>query len=230
MYFRHKPPLSVIDRYREGQCHLTFSYEYDLIGATRDEPYPAAYDGAHYRTFLGVGQDTFDAAKSALKAWRQFPDDVAEVWPRSTPIKEGTTAAVLLKALGLWKLAACRIVYTVDEPVGEPNRDDRPATTRFGVAYGSLPGHVERGEERFLVEWNREDDTVWYDLKAFSRPATLLTWLGMPVARYYQRRFARRSARSMQLAVDELKNAARELHHSASRPVTRDHEAGESNR
>lgn len=41
---------------------------------------------------------------------------------------------------------------------------------RFGFAYGTLPGHVESGEERFQIEWHRSDDSVWYDILAFSRP------------------------------------------------------------
>ena len=28
----------------------------------------------------------------------------------------------------------------------------------------TLPGHVESGEERFLTEWDRSDDAVWFDI------------------------------------------------------------------
>ncbi|HVS00766.1 MAG TPA: DUF1990 domain-containing protein [Thermoanaerobaculia bacterium] len=68
---------------------------------------------------------------------------------------------------------------------------------RYGFAYGTLTGHGERGEERFTVEWNREDDSVWYELYAFSRPAHWLVKLGYPVTRWYQKRFARHSKRVM---------------------------------
>ena len=53
------------------------------------------------------------------------------------------------RAIGLWWLNACRIVYVVDEsgPI-----------SKFGFAYGTLPGHVESGEERFLIEWDRGDE------------------------------------------------------------------------
>ena len=73
---------------------------------------------------------------------------------------------------------------------------------RFGFAYGTLPGHAERGEERFLVEWSHEDDSVFYDVLAFSRPNHLLAWLGYPFARILQRRFARDSKEAMKEAVD----------------------------
>jgi alpha-ketoglutarate-dependent taurine dioxygenase len=45
---------------------------------------------------------------------------------------------------------------------------------RFAFAYGTLAEHAESGEERFQVEW-REDDSVWYDILAFSRPNQLFS-------------------------------------------------------
>ena len=47
---------------------------------------------------------------------------------------------------------------------------------RFGFGYGTLPRHAERGEERFSVEWYREDGCVYYDVFAFSRPKHPLAW------------------------------------------------------
>ena len=71
---------------------------------------------------------------------------------------------------------------------------------RFGFGYRTLPGHAECGEERFSVEWNREDGCVYCDVFAFSRPKHPLTWLGYPFARALQRRFARDSKRVMLVA------------------------------
>ena len=68
-------------------------------------------------------------------------------------------------------------------------------------AYRTLPGHVESGEERFLAEWDRGDDGVWYDILAFSRPNHVLTRLGYPVVRRLQKRFGRDSAAAMLRAV-----------------------------
>ena len=126
-----------------------------------------------------------------------FPPDRIAIYPARPPIEAGTVVVLRIRALQLWSLAACRIVYTTDEAsaVGED------PVVRFGFGYGTLPGHVERGEERFCIEWNRADDTVWYDLAAFSQADQLLVWIGLPVARYYQRRFAKESALAMQAAV-----------------------------
>jgi len=89
-------------------------------------------------------------------------------------IHAGEVMAVLARAIGLWWLNACRIVYVVDEV--EPIQ-------RFGFAYGTLPDHAASGEERFLIEWNRADNSVWYDILSFSRARHILARLGYPMFR-----------------------------------------------
>ena len=84
---------------------------------------------------------------------------------------------------------------------GRVRRGRGRAGSRFGFAYGTLPGHAESGEERFLVEWDRADDAVWYDILAFSRPRHPLARLGYPLTRRTQRRFARDSAAAIRQAV-----------------------------
>lgn len=74
---------------------------------------------------------------------------------------------------------------------------DEPA--RFGFAYGTLPRHVEQGEERFLVE--RVGDEVFYDILAFSRPRHPSARLGYPLMRRWQKRFGHDSAAAMRRAV-----------------------------
>ncbi|MCB0064048.1 MAG: DUF1990 family protein [Caldilineaceae bacterium] len=61
----------------------------------------------------------------------------------------------------------------------------------------TLPGHAAAGEERFLVEWRHEDDTVWYDILAFSQPGHWAMRLGYPVMRQFQRAYGRDSAKAM---------------------------------
>ena len=87
-----------------------------------------------------------------------------------------------------WSLNACRIAYTVDE---------QGSIDHFGFAYGTLPGHLECGEERFLVEWDHTDDSVWYDLLAMSRPRHILSRVGYPYIRRLQKRFGGHSLKAM---------------------------------
>jgi uncharacterized protein (UPF0548 family) len=78
---------------------------------------------------------------------------------------------------------------------------------RFGFAYGTLPDHVERGEERFIVEWLLKDDSVWYDILAFSQPRHPLVRFSSPLARVLQNRFVRDSKRRM-LEITDFQTAA----------------------
>jgi uncharacterized protein (UPF0548 family) len=144
------------------------------------------------RIKLGCGGAVFQAAKDALARWGHFRLGWVEAVPADTPIRAGEVVAVVARVLGLWWLNACRIVYVVDEsgPV-----------CRFGFAYGTLPGHAESGEERFMVEWDRASEAVWYDILAFSRPRHPLARLGYPLTRRAQKRFARASTAAMQKAV-----------------------------
>jgi uncharacterized protein (UPF0548 family) len=184
-----KPSTEVLHRFLAAESKLPFTYS--AVGATSGTP-PAGFVVDHTRIGLGEGESVFRSAIAALQRWEQFRLGWVEASPSDTPIQSGAVVAVLGRALGLWWLNSCRIVYVVDEP---------GPISRFGFAYGTLPGHVEQGEERFLVEWNRNDSSVWYDILAFSRPNHLLTWLGYPLVRRTQRRFARDSAASMLAAV-----------------------------
>ncbi len=101
--------------------------------------------------------------------------------------------AILTNHFGFWSLNACRFVSLIDE--------ERPVK-KFGFAYGTLSSHVERGEERFTIEWHATDDTVWYDILAFSRPNQFLVRLGFPLARRLQKRFAKDSLSVMTAAAN----------------------------
>jgi uncharacterized protein (UPF0548 family) len=100
--------------------------------------------------------------------------------------------AAVFTHFGFWSVNLCRVVYTIDE---------KGPVDRFGFAYGTLPEHAERGEERFSVEWNHHDDSVWYDILAFSQPQNIFARLGYPVSRGLQRKFVRDSKRSILMAV-----------------------------
>lgn len=187
MIYLRRPPDNEINRLLSQQRRQSFSYE--DVGATRDESLPTRHAIDHNRVKLGKGHETFERAREALRNWQQFNLAWLDLcWP-ATPIQRGNVVAVVTRALGIWTVNVSRIVYVIDEE------------TRFGFAYGTLPHHVEAGEERFLVECNRDDGTVWYDILAFSRPGHLLVAIGYPIARRLQRRFAHDSLRAMQHAV-----------------------------
>ena len=178
-------------RFISSQEALPFSY--DEVGSSREGIAPPGYTVDRYRVRLGEGAEAYVRAKEALRGWRQFDLGWTRLVPSRAPLEVGTTVGVLVRHYGFWSLNPARIVYLVEETDGE--------VERFGFGYGTLPGHAERGEERFGVEQNREDGSVYYDVFAMSRPKHLLAWLGYPFARALQRRFARDSKRTMVEAI-----------------------------
>ena len=174
-----------IRRFLDSQRDASFSYP--EVGASRTGS-PPGYNVDHNRVQLGEGREAFERAVAAVRAWTMFDLGWVTVHPPRQPIEVGTTVAVVASHFGLWSMSATRIVYTVEE--SGPVR-------RYGFAYGTLMGHVERGEERFTVEWHSGDDSVWYDLYAFSRPKHPLARLGYPLSRHLQKRFARDSKAAM---------------------------------
>lgn len=185
-----KPDADSIRKFRQAQANLDFTYS--AVGATATVP-PAGYVVDHTRIKLGSGEIAFEIGKSAIRRWEHFHLGWVEASPTETLIQKGEVIAVMGHVLGHWWLNACRIVYVVNEagPI-----------SRFGFAYGTLPGHAESGEERFLIEWDRSSNEVWYDILAFSRPNYFVTKLGYPLVRHFQKKFARDSAAAMVNAVD----------------------------
>ena len=179
MLFR-KPTWESIHAFLELQRPLNFTYR------DANPKVLSGYDRDHTRVQLGKGIEVFETAKAALQNWQHFQLGWVEAWPSNTPIQKDQVVAILAHQMGLWWLNACRITNVIDE--------DSP--WRFGFSYGTLPGHVESGKERFLIEMN-QGETVWYDILAFSRPRHILARLGYRYVRRLQKRFAKQSAAAM---------------------------------
>lgn len=180
-----KPSVESIRHFLGNQAQLPFSYR--TVGATATTP-PAGFVVDRTRIKLGHSKSAFYAARAALQGWEQFRLRWVEAWPPNTPIQTGQVVAVIGHAIGVWWINSCRVIYVVDEsgPI-----------SRFGFAYGTLPGHIASGEERFLIEWDKRDDSVWYDILAFSRANHFTARLGRRVVRRLQKQFGHDSAVAM---------------------------------
>jgi uncharacterized protein (UPF0548 family) len=186
MFCWSKPNRDSVIAFLSAQQNQPFSY--DDVGSSRREA-PKGYIVDHNRIKLGQGVQIFERAKCAVAKWKMFDMPWIDLcWP-DTPVRLGADVAVVISHLGFWSMNACRIVYVIDE---------HGSSEKYGFAYGTLPDHGERGEERFTVELNA-DQTVWYDLYAFSRPSTVARVV-YPFTRLLQKRFARDSKAAMQKA------------------------------
>lgn len=192
MFLLFKPTTEAIRQFIAVQDGAAFSYP--EIGATRAGEPPAGYIIDHNRQLLGTGRATFERAAAAVREWQMFAVDWVELCFPDTPIRAGETVAVLVNHLGFCSLNATRIVYVLEETAD--------GVEKFGFAYGTLAAHSERGEERFSVEYHAADDSVWYDLYAFSQPQHPLARIGYPISRMLQKRFAAESKEAMKRAVE----------------------------
>jgi uncharacterized protein (UPF0548 family) len=191
----HKPTDDEVRRFIASQSKLPFSYP--EVGASRNSSLPVGYPINQHRAKLGVGEETFDHAVAALQSWQMYNLNWTRLYWPDTPIREGETVAVLARHFGLWSLNACRIIYSLEE---------EGKLRRQGFAFGTLPGHMEEGEERFMVEWDRESGAVWYELLAFARPKPLMAKIAYPLVRLIQRRFAVDSSSGMKKAIKSARS------------------------
>lgn len=146
---------------------------YDHVGSTLD---PARWAAPGVRTrhlHVGRGDRTFQAARRALRTWVPQAGIGAVVEPVGQPVETGATVLVVLRRGPLHVIAPDRIVAVVDE------------ARRFGFAYGTLPGHPERGEESFLVE-HLDDSTVRATIRVQAGPGTRPARAVAPVVRRLQ--------------------------------------------
>ena len=150
---------------------------YPEVGATIAD-LPPGYKHTRLTMPLGSGQELYERASEALVSW--YMHRRAGLTVESTG-RYATTGAEVVLGWGLGRLrmrAPCLVVLTVHESGAQ------------GFAYGTLPGHPERGEELFVVRI--DDGLVRLDIVAFSRPARWYSRLGSPVANLVQRRITRR--------------------------------------
>lgn len=193
MFLPRQPSDETIRKFISSQHVLPFSYRevgstrWEVVGPGTTILLTADYNIDHNRIRLGDGDEIYLRAVAALRSWKQFDLGWVTIVPPQTPVEVGRTVAVQARTFGFWSLSAARIVYVIE---------DEAPVRRFGFAYGTLPNHVECGEERFTIE-QREDDSVWYDIYAFSHPQHPLVKLGFPIARMLQHRFVRDSLLQM---------------------------------
>jgi uncharacterized protein (UPF0548 family) len=191
MFFLRRPTTQRINRFRSEAEQDSFSYP--QVGAIGDSTLPKGFNVDRNRIRLGEGLPLFDRACAALRAWKMFDIGWVKLIHPAEPVAPGQTVLVLAHTFGLYSLSASRVIAMINEDNGQ--------IWRRGFSYGTLRHHVERGEERFSVEYHHEDDSVWYDLLAFSIPQHRLAILGYPLSRAAQRRFAVDSKAAMLRAV-----------------------------
>lgn len=143
---------------------------YDGPGATKDAArVPRFFLPLEGSRRIGSGEACFRRASAAVLAWEAQRSAWIDIHASAAVVAEGVVADQRIGPIS----APCRVVYVLDEP------------RRKGFAYGTLPGHPERGEERFAVTWDPQTDEVRAEVSSVSLPAAL--WLlALPFLRVAQ--------------------------------------------
>jgi uncharacterized protein (UPF0548 family) len=163
---------------------------YSDIGATLAGQRPEGFHHDHYETVLGQGLEIFQRAVMGLKMWKAHRLPGMRVFPNNETISIGATVVVTLGTPVLALAVPCRIVSVMD------------GQTRWGFAYGTLPGHPEQGEEAFIVSMS-PDQNVRFEIEAFSCPGDPLVRLSGPIGRGIQKGGSGGYLRALQRFVDE---------------------------
>ena len=176
MFVLGRPGHHDLERVLAEQCSAAVTY--DEVGATRGA-LPGGYRHDRQEMDIGHGDEVFRRAADGLRRWASHRGAGLTVYPESPDLRAGVTLVLTLALPVVTAIAACRIVYVVDEP------------ERFGFAYGTLPAHPERGEEAFVVRQS-PDGAVTFTITAFSRPRHAFARLGGPLTRRIQVQTTRR--------------------------------------
>ncbi len=158
-------------------------FTYSEVGLTAGD-LPRGYRHLRCTRLIGTGPEVFATAAGNLLHWQVHLRAGLCVSPSSATAEPGTVVLLGLRAGPIQITAPCRVVYVVN------------GLSRQGFAYGTLPGHPERGEQAFLIE-RQHDGTVSFTITAFSKPGTRLTAVAGPVGQAIQRRIIRRFLRAL---------------------------------
>jgi uncharacterized protein (UPF0548 family) len=151
---------------------------YAEVGATGGE-LPAGYRHVRAERVIGHGREDYGQACDDLFAGQVQRRAGADIQLSEVPLREGTLVRMRLR-LGPLLFRAPAVVVWAER-----------SHEVCGFAYGTLPGHPERGEERFEVRIDDSGEVV-FRIVAFSLPARWFTRLGGPIARLVQSRMTHR--------------------------------------
>jgi uncharacterized protein (UPF0548 family) len=126
---------------------------------------------------------SFDAEGNAIAPSRADADLRYDA--DGTPyVAAGTTIRLDGRVKGMRADAELRVIFAIEEP------------RRVGFALGTVSDSVVSGEESFMLQWY-DNDEVWFTVRAFDAPASLLYRLLPALTRRRRRELFRRYLRAI---------------------------------
>lgn len=143
-----------------------------------------------YRTTLSAGPDVspdelFDRAAIRLYRYEIFPSNLmhAHVCSQDGLVERGATIVQRVRIAAVVLETAVRVI--------DVWRYSASTSQEAGFAYATVEGHPEKGVSSFRVV--KVGDSVEFEIRAISRPGSVVLASVHPVARWFQR-FATRKA------------------------------------
>ena len=151
---------------------------YPGIGSTENGQHPEGYPCLVSQAYLGEGLAVYRRVVQGLLTWELQRRSGLRVRTESDVVVPGARV-VSGFGVGPFRInAPCEVVWVHPAlPGGGPQR--------AGFAYGTLPGHPERGEEAFEVEIDARG-RVFLKITAFSRHSNRFYTAGGALARRAQ--------------------------------------------
>ncbi|DBA75416.1 hypothetical protein WJX77_008156 [Trebouxia sp. C0004] len=206
-----KPTLRDIERAEAHGNRLGFNHRW--VEATQSAPplpasvfpgHKAGFNFAlprwqvdHKRKQVGKGRVAYDRAVRAICAWKHM--DLGWSTVHADPPVKGGLVCVLPHLVFAWMKLPLKVAY-VHKGSCSMGGESGWTGQHLKYAHSTLQGHALAGEERFAIEWHKEDDSVWYDIYTVSRPATPLAAISYPVIRLLQKQFQRDSFKAVTAA------------------------------
>ncbi|NYF17057.1 uncharacterized protein (UPF0548 family) [Microbacterium sp. AK009] len=168
---------------------------------------------------IGSGEDRFRAAGESLLSWSaqrgaglelsdvrpaagpmyagvSFDENGAPIAPSKLEVEQrydsdgtpfvtaGATVHLAGRIAGMRADGELRVIFAVEEP------------RRIGFALGTVQGSVVSGEESFMLDW-RDNDEVWFTVRAFDAPQALVYRLFPALTRRRRRELFTRYLRAI---------------------------------
>ncbi|WP_082495275.1 YndJ family transporter [Cellulomonas sp. Leaf334] len=165
---------------------------YAEVGATQGGPLPAGYRHLRVRHLLAPGSTArdVDVVGDALLTWQVHAAARIELLRDGPEAAPGVRVVSRIGVLPVRLSEPCEVVWV------------ERTTDRVGFGYGTVAGHVFRGEEAFTVERDDAGD-LWFVVTAFSVPDRWWVRLAGPLTVVGQRAYLRLLARGARRVLAE---------------------------
>lgn len=161
--------------------------DYPDVGATRTGSAPPGYRRLRHRFLVGAGAEAMTSAADAVLGWRMHRAVGMRIAASAARAAPGVTVVGAIGVGPFRIITPCRVIWAT-----ELGAD----ATRAGFAYGTLPGHPERGEESFVLD-QAGNGQIWLTIESFSQPARWFARAAGPAGPALQSLFARRCAAAL---------------------------------